>query len=127
MDTRTPLPGVTDVYGDRAAQRGTVIAGETTVEVDIKPLLLLAELVLSGDVTGLEPTGSGRALGREATEYTTHLSGEGAHSKVRRLVSGPYTLLREVTDERRSGALLRVEALSIEEGTGSGSDVNAPK
>ena len=117
MDTRIQLSGVTDVYGDRTARSGTVVEDGTRHEVGIEPLLPLAELVLSGDVTGLEPTGRGRLLEREATEYTTHLSGEdGARSKVRRLVSGPYTLLREVTDEHGSSALLRVEVLSLDEG-----------
>ena len=125
MDTRTELPGVTDVYGDLTKRSGTVVTDGTKLAADIELLLPMAELVLSGDLTGLERTGSAKLLGRDATEYTSYLSGRrGVGSKVRRLVAGPYTLLREVTDERRRGALLRVEVLSIEEGAGS--DVDAP-
>ncbi len=124
MDTRIKLPGTTDVYGDRAARLGTVIEHGTKLEVDINSLLPLAELVLSGDVAGLEQSGRGRLLERDASEYTTYLSGaEDARSKVRRLVAGPYTLLREVTDEHRSGALLRVEVLSLDEGVVRDADV----
>nr|MDT0657208.1 hypothetical protein [Micromonospora sp. DSM 115978] len=124
MDTRTRLSGVTEVYGDRAARHGTVIEDGRKLEVETESLLPLGQLVLSGDVTGLKPTGRGKLLGRDAIEYTTPLSGkDGARSTVRRRVSGPYTLLREVTDERRAGALLRVEVLSLDEGVVTEMDV----
>jgi hypothetical protein len=105
-------------------RRGTVIRRGRKLETDIKLLLPLAELVLSGDVASLKPTGRAQLLKREATEYTTYLPGEnGGRSTVRRLVSGPYTLLREVTNEHRRGALLRVEVLSLDEGAVSDTDV----
>jgi hypothetical protein len=123
MDTRTRLSGVTDVYGDRTARHGTVIDDGTSLTLDTGSLLPLAELVLSGDVASLRQTGRGKVLGRDAVEYTTQLSGgEGLHSRLRRLVSGPYALLREVTDERR-GALLRVEVSSLDEGVVTDRDV----
>jgi len=118
MDTWNALSIVTEVYGDRTAPLGTVVENGTTLEVSTERLAPLAELVLSGDVTGLKATGSRRLLDRDATEYTTSLSGpDGARSTVRRLVSGPYTLLREVTDDYDSGARLRVEVSSLSEGT----------
>jgi hypothetical protein len=124
MDTRIKLSGVTDVYGDRTARRGTVAEDGTRLELDTGLLLPLAELVLSGDVASLKPTGQAQLLGRVATEYTTYPSGAGgSRVKVRRLVSGPYTLLREVTDEHRRGALLRVEVRSLDEGTVHDADV----
>jgi hypothetical protein len=124
MDTRMELSGVTDVYGDRSAQHGTVVEDGTSLEMDVKLLLPLGELVLSGDVTNLKPTGHDRLLGREATEYSTYLSGpDGTRSKVRRLVSGPYTLLREVTDELGSAALLRVDVSRLDEGVVDNDDV----
>lgn len=124
MDTRIQLSGVTDVYGDRTARHGTVVEDGTSLEMDVKLLLPLAELVLSGDVANLKPTGRDRLLSREATEYTTYLSGaDGTRSKVRRLISGPYTLLREVTDEHGSGALLRVDVLRLDEGAVDDVDV----
>jgi hypothetical protein len=120
MDTWTELPGVIDIYGDRDAPTGTVVKGQTKLETDTKLLLPLAELVLSGGAGDLKPTGHGRLLEREANEYTTFLSGDGgARSQLRRMVSGPYTLLREVTDENRSDALLRVEVSNLVEGVGS--------
>ena len=125
MDTWTELPGVIDVYGDRDAPVGTVIKGRTKLETDTELLLPLAELVLSGQVGDLKPTGRGRLLDREANEYTTYLAGDGgARSQLRRMLSGPYTLLREVTDEHLSNALLRVEVSNLVEGAGSG--VSAP-
>lgn len=125
MDTRIELSGVTDVYGDRTARQGTVVEDGTSLKLDTGLLFPLAELVLSGDVASLKPTGHGQMLGREATEYTTYLSGEGgARPKVRRLVSGPYTLLREVTDEHRGGALLRVEVQRLDEGAVHDADVS---
>jgi hypothetical protein len=127
MDTRVPLSGVIDVYGDRAARAGTVIKDGRKLELDTKSLLPLGELLLSGDVDGLKPTGRGRLLNRDATEYTTSLPGEdGAGATVRRLVSGQFTLLREVTSERGEGALLRVEVLSLDEGVVHDSDVGGP-
>lgn len=123
MDTRIQLTGVTEMYGDRTAEHGTVIEDGRKLETDVERLLPMGELMLSRDVSDLKPTGSTRLLGREATEYTTYLSGEdSARSKMRLLLSGPYTLLREVTDERRSGALLRVEMLSLDEGAATDPD-----
>lgn len=126
MDTWTPLSIVTEVHGDRAAPRGTVAENGRTLEMGTELLLPLAEMVLSGDVASLRPTGSGRLLDRDATEYTTYLSSpDGTRSTVRRLVAGPYTLLREVTDEHRPGALLRVEVSSLDEGAVHDTDVQA--
>ena len=125
MDTWTELPGVIDIYGDRDAPVGTVVKGQTKLETDTELLLPLAELVLSGEVGDLKPTGRGQLLEREANEYTTYLPDDGgARSQLRRMVSGAYTLLREVTDENRSDALLRVEVSNLVEGAGSGA--NAP-
>ena len=77
-------------------------------------------------MSGLKPTAQRRLLEREAAEYTTYLTTEdGARSKVRRMVSGPYTLLREVTDEQqRSNPVLQVEVTHLEEGASSDSDVS---
>lgn len=127
MDTWTDLPGVTEFYGDRDASHGTVVSDGMKLQTSTELLLPFAELVLSGDVTSLKPTAQARLLERDAAEYTTYLSTEGgARSKVRRMVSGPYTLLREVTDEHRTGAVLRVEVSRLEEGSSSNSDVSAP-
>jgi hypothetical protein len=126
MDTRTNLSGVIEVYGDSTARRGTVVKGGTRLDTDTELLLPLAELVLSGEVADLKPTGHDRLLDRDVTEYTTYLSAEDdARSKVRRLVSGPYTLLRDVTDERRSGARLRVEVRRLDEGVVKDADVQS--
>jgi hypothetical protein len=127
MDTWTELSGVTEIYGDRTEPHGTVIENSTRLQTATELLLPLAELVLSGEVTGLKPTARRRLLEREAAEYTTYLTTEdGARSKVRRMVSGPYTLLREVTDEQRGNAVLRVEVTHLEEGASSDSDVSPP-
>jgi hypothetical protein len=124
MDTRIRLSATTDVYGDRTAPRGTVIRRGEKLDADLELLLPLAELILSGDVARLKPTGHAQVLEREATEYTTYLpSDKDTGSTVRQLVSGPYTLLREVTNEHRRGALLRVETLSLDEGAVSRTDV----
>jgi 2-polyprenyl-6-methoxyphenol hydroxylase-like FAD-dependent oxidoreductase len=126
MDTWNQLSFVTELYGDRTAPLGTVVEAGRTLEVSTERLIPLAELVLSGDVASLNPTGSSRLLDRDGTEYTTYLSGpDGARSTVRRLVWGPYTLLREVTDDHDSGALLRVEATNLDEGVVHDTDLQA--
>jgi hypothetical protein len=129
MDTRIELPGATEIHGDRAAPHGTVVENGRVLELDTEQLLPLAELVLSSGASdpGSEPSARGRFLDRDVVEYTTHRTDDdGARSTIRRLVAGPYTLLREVTDEHR-GALLRVEVLTLTEGRSAVADApNAP-
>lgn len=125
MDTRVPMKGVVDVYGDTAAKYGAVVEDRTSkLAVETAELLPMARLVFSGDVTGLGPSGRGRLLGRETNEYTTYRERKGEYrSTERRMVAGAYVLLREVTDEKRAGALLRVETLSLDEGAAREADV----
>lgn len=132
MDAATPPPdrGPTDLFGDLDARTGLVDEPRNRPwEAPLGKIAAVAALVLADDLDGLAPTGRETLLGRDCEEYRSLIegveNGRAFRSDVRRLVSGPYVLLREVVD---AGGLmrLRMEAVALDEGGVAESDVEAP-
>ncbi|GIG64512.1 hypothetical protein [Phytomonospora endophytica] len=133
MDAATAVPdrGRTDLYGDLDEPVGLVDEPRARPwEVPVARIAPIAAQVLAGDLDGQVPGGRETVLGRECVEYLGVLEGnEGGRafrSEVRRLVSGPYVLLREVVDLDGGLLRLRAEAASLDEGAVTASDVDPP-
>ncbi|HEY1177383.1 MAG TPA: hypothetical protein VGF17_14600 [Phytomonospora sp.] len=122
----------TDLYGDLGAEWALVDEPwNPPWEVPVPEVAAVAAQVLAGDLGGLTSSGRETLLGRDCEEYRSTLEGveEGREfrSEVRRLVSGPYVLLREVVDLAGGLMRMRAEAVALDEGEVDESDVDPPK
>lgn len=122
MDAHSAKPlGHTDLYGELGVPDGLVSEpwGDSW-EVDVEAIAPVASQVLA-DVGGLTPVGKETFLDRPCLEYRSVLEGRDNgirfSSHIRQLVSGPYVLLREVTDARGGPMKLRAEVTELEEGS----------
>lgn len=128
MDAHAARPqGHTDLYGELGAEDALVSEpwGEPW-EVDTEAIAPVAAQLLA-DIGGLAPVGEATFLGRLCLEYRIVLDGRDNgvrfSSKVRQLVSGPYVVLRDVTDARGGPMRLRTEVTQLEEGMVDEADV----
>jgi len=129
MDAHIRFDGHVDVTGAVDTERGTVTEPWGDVwKCPIAHLTPLATQFLAGELGGQTQRGRTRLLDRDGTEYTGRLEGtedgRSYRSNVRRVVSGAYVLLREVTDE--VGPMrLRAEVTALDEGAVGEGDVKA--
>jgi hypothetical protein len=121
---------VTDLYGDVESGEAVVYeAGRREPwTTDVGAIRAVVEQVLAdGREATLEPVGESTYLGRPCRDYRFAIEGEedGARyrSDVRWLVSGPFVLLREVTDSLHGRLYALTEIVELEEGAVAESDV----
>lgn len=127
MNAELPLKGRMDCFGSLGTAEGTVTEpwGQRW-KARTERLAPVAGQIFPVGLDGLRPAGRERFLDRECAAYVLRREGSDGglpyRSRVRLLVSGPYVLLREVTDE--AGPMrLRAEVTALDEGVVTEADV----
>ncbi|MEV0643946.1 hypothetical protein AB0I28_01655 [Phytomonospora sp. NPDC050363] len=127
MDSRLPLSGHLDVHGELAAEHAWVTEPHGAQwKAPLERVSPIPAQLFATGLEGLAPSGREQFLGRDCAEYVTHLEGRDDagpfRSRVRRLVVGPYVLLRDVTAE--AGPMrLRAAVTALDEGVVRESDL----
>ena len=130
-ESRMPLDGVTDLYGDLATNEGWVRRKDQPAwPTEAEELAPAAGQILAGDLAGLEPRGQVLRLGRTCTEYQGVREGAddgiSYRSAVTQVISPPFLLFSHVHDADDADRSYIHEIVSLEEGATADADLAPP-